>query len=234
MDKNTPSGISELITRLRHDRTLTDPEFAALIEYKDELPALTAAADEVRRSVYGDAVFLRGLIEFTNICKNDCYYCGIRCGNKKVERYRLSCEDILSCCDTGYALGYRTFVLQGGEDPYFSTDRLCRILDRIRSKYPDCMITLSVGERSKADYKAFFDAGAGRYLLRHETMKQKTAASVFLPIIFTCFGHGERIMPRTPRRKPFIPGSWKPYRSKPKWNICWIYCCSGRQRKKRL
>ena len=169
MDKNTPSGISELITRLRHDRTLTDPEFAALIEYKDELPALTAAADEVRRSVYGDAVFRRGLIEFTNICKNDCYYCGIRCGNKKVERYRLSCEDILSCCDTGYALGYRTFVLQGGEDPYFSTDRLCRILDSIRSKYPDCMITLSVGERSKADYKAFFDAGAGRYLLRHET-----------------------------------------------------------------
>ena len=162
-------SISMLIAKLRQNRDLTDPEFMTLIEYPEELPSLTAAADQVRRDVYGDSVFLRGLIEFTNICQNDCYYCGIRCGNKNAVRYRLSPEEIFACCDTGYALGYRTFVLQGGEDPYFTADRLCSILDGIRTRYPDCMITLSVGERSAEDYKAFFSAGAGRYLLRHET-----------------------------------------------------------------
>ena len=165
----TTNRYSEQINQLKNEKNLSDADFLSLIECPDELPELTAAADAVRRKVYGDAVFLRGLIEFTNVCKNNCYYCGIRCGNDKVERYRLSKEDILSCCDTGYALGYRTFVLQGGEDPYFKAKRLCDILDGIRSKYPDCMITLSVGERSREDYKAFFDAGAGRYLLRHET-----------------------------------------------------------------
>ena len=126
-------------------------------------------ADEVRRSVYGNKVYIRGLIEFTNYCKNNCYYCGIRCGNKNAERYRLTKDDILSCCNEGYDLGFRTFVLQGGEDPYYTDELICSIVAEIRSTYPDCAITLSIGEKSKESYKAFFNAGANRFLLRHET-----------------------------------------------------------------
>ena len=106
-------------------------------------------ADEVRRSVYGNKVYIRGLIEFTNYCKNNCYYCGIRCGNKNAERYRLTKDDILSCCNEGYDLGFRTFVLQGGEDPYYTDELICSIVAEIRSTYPDCAITLSIGEKSK-------------------------------------------------------------------------------------
>lgn len=126
-------------------------------------------ADEVRRSVYGNKVYIRGLIEFTNYCKNNCYYCGIRCGNKNAERYRLTKDDILSCCNEGYDLGFRTFVLQGGEDPYYTDELICSIVAKIRSTYPDCAITLSIGEKSKESYQAFFNAGANRFLLRHET-----------------------------------------------------------------
>lgn len=114
-------------------------------------------------------VFIRGLIEFTNYCKNDCYYCGIRNGNRNIERYRLGEEQILSCCEEGYSLGFRTFVLQGGEDPWFHDDRLCRIISSIKNKFPDCAVTLSVGERSYDSFKRLYDAGADRYLLRHET-----------------------------------------------------------------
>ena len=130
---------------------------------------LAAAADRVRRSVYGTDVYIRGLIEFTNYCKNDCYYCGIRHSNRHVTRYRLSKDDILLCCREGYRLGFRTFVLQGGEDPFFTDSMICDIVSEIRSSYPDCAITLSVGEKSRAAYQAWFDAGANRYLLRHET-----------------------------------------------------------------
>ena len=160
-----------LIDKLRKEHKLTAEEYKILLECQNSncLSYLQKQAQEEALSRFGNRVFIRGLIEVTNRCRNNCYYCGIRCGNDKVERYRLSKEDILSCCDTGYALGYRTFVLQGGEDPYFKAKRLCDILDGIRSKYPDCMVTLSVGERPREDYKAFFDAGAGRYLLRHET-----------------------------------------------------------------
>ena len=151
--------------KLTHDewKTLLDGRCAETAEYAAKL------AVDKRKAIYGCDVYVRGLIEISNICKNDCLYCGIRRSNKTCERYRLSEDDILSCCDDGYSLGFRTFVLQGGEDPYFKAKRLCDILDSIRSKYPDCMITLSVGERPREDYKAFFDAGAGRYLLRHET-----------------------------------------------------------------
>lgn len=126
-------------------------------------------ADAVRRQVYGDAVYLRGLIEFTNYCRNNCFYCGIRRGNSNAIRYRLTKADILTCCAEGYQLGYRTFVLQGGEDAYFTDARICDIVSSIRERYPDCAVTLSVGERSRESFREFYLAGARRYLLRHET-----------------------------------------------------------------
>ncbi len=130
---------------------------------------LRQRAVAVRQQVYGKKVYIRGLIEFTNYCKNDCYYCGIRRSNKKASRYRLSIEEILDCCKRGYALGFRTFVLQGGEDGYYTDERLCHIIGEIRSLYPDCAITLSIGEKSKESYQRYYEAGANRYLLRHET-----------------------------------------------------------------
>ena len=114
-------------------------------------------------------MYTRGLIEFTNYCKNDCYYCGIRRSNPNAKRYRLTEEEILACCENGYELGFRTFVLQGGEDPYFNDDRMVDIVRKIRAGYPDCAITLSIGEKSYESYKRFREAGADRYLLRHET-----------------------------------------------------------------
>ncbi len=158
-----------LITRLETDKNLTDSELRALLETDAHDDELREAADRVRRSVYGEDVYIRGLIEFTNCCKNDCYYCGIRRSNKNAERYRLSREEILECCAEGYDLGFRTFVLQGGEDPHYSDELICRIVSDIRKNYPDCAITLSIGEKSREGYKAYFDAGADRYLLRHET-----------------------------------------------------------------
>ena len=159
----------EIVGKLAEDRTLTDAEFTALLETDRYDAALAAEADRVRRAIYGDAVFIRGLIEFTNCCKNNCYYCGIRRDNKNVARYRLTREQILDCCAQGYELGYRTFVLQGGEDPYFTDSRVCEIVSAIRNGWPDCAITLSIGEKSRESYQAYFDAGADRYLLRHET-----------------------------------------------------------------
>ena len=162
--------MKSLIDKLRKNRDLTDEELIRLLESGSEInELLAAAADEVRRQVYGDKVYLRGLIEFTNYCRNDCYYCGIRRSNGAADRYRLTKEQILECCAEGYELGYRTFVLQGGEDPYYTDERVCDIVSTIRQKYPDCAITLSIGERSRESYQAFFDAGANRYLLRHET-----------------------------------------------------------------
>lgn len=151
-------------------KEFNDDELKQLIEYDESINQdLIKAADAVRREYYGDKVYLRGLIEFTNYCKNDCYYCGIRCGNRKANRYRLSKEEILTACKEGYELGYRTFVLQGGEDGYYNDEIICDIVSSIRNQYEDCAITLSIGERSRSSYKAYFDAGANRYLLRHET-----------------------------------------------------------------
>jgi biotin synthase len=161
--------MNPLIEQLRENRNLPDASLRLLLDTDAYDVDLRAAADEVRRSVYGDAVFLRGLIEFTNYCRNNCLYCGIRAGNRHADRYRLTGEEILSCCAEGYALGYRTFVLQGGEDPYFTDDRICEIVSSIRSAYPDCAITLSIGEKPKESYRRYYDAGANRYLLRHET-----------------------------------------------------------------
>ncbi|MHC1717540.1 MAG: [FeFe] hydrogenase H-cluster radical SAM maturase HydE [Acidaminococcaceae bacterium] len=131
--------------------------------------ALIVAARSAAIKQFGHNIYIRGLIEFTNYCKNDCYYCGIRCSNQKARRYRLTKEQILSCCESGYQLGFRTFVLQGGEDPFFTDTVMVDIIKAIKTAYPDTAITLSIGERSYASYKAMYDAGADRYLLRHET-----------------------------------------------------------------
>ena len=160
-----------LIDKLALTHSLTLSEYEYLIENRTQESAdrLRELAVSARREVYGNSVYIRGLIEISNICKNDCIYCGIRCSNKDCERYRLTKEDILSCCDEGYALGFRTFVMQGGEDPHFDDDLLCDIVSSIKQKYPDCAVTLSMGERSRESYERLFAAGADRYLLRHET-----------------------------------------------------------------
>lgn len=160
-----------LIDKLALTHSLTLSEYEYLIENRtpESADRLRELAVRVRREHYGNAVYIRGLIEISNICKNDCIYCGIRCSNRDCDRYRLTKEDILSCCDEGYALGFRTFVMQGGEDPHFDDDLLCDIVRSIKGKYPDCAVTLSMGERSRESYERLFAAGADRYLLRHET-----------------------------------------------------------------
>ena len=158
-----------LVEKLRENRDVSDGELRELIEHPGHDAALAQAADEVRRERYGDAVYLRGLIEFTSYCKQNCLYCGLRAGNKNAERYRLTEEEIMECCDEGYTLGYRTFVLQGGEDPYYTDEMICDIVSAIKKKYPDCAVTLSIGEKPRESYERYFAAGADRYLLRHET-----------------------------------------------------------------
>lgn len=164
-------NILACVDRLERERDLSDAEFAALIKCEDPeaLEYLFARARAVRDAQYGRKVYIRGLIEYSNYCKNDCLYCGIRCSNRGAERYRLSEGQILDCCRAGYALGFRTFVLQGGEDPYFTDERAVSIVSAIRREFPDCAITLSMGERGRESFQRLFDAGANRYLLRHET-----------------------------------------------------------------
>ena len=160
-----------LIEKLEKEHSLSVEEYEFIIENRSEESAalLREKADRVRRKIYGTDVYIRGLIEISNFCKNDCLYCGIRKGNKTCERYRLTEEEILSCCEQGYELGFRTFVMQGGEDAYFNDERMCRIISEIKRRYPDCAVTLSLGEKSRESYRKLFDAGADRYLLRHET-----------------------------------------------------------------
>lgn len=161
--------MTNLVEKLKAQRTLSHQEFYELLSTDAFDTSLIKSADEIRREIYGDEVYIRGLIEFTNYCKNNCYYCGIRCANTNTKRYRLSKEEILDCCREGYELGFRTFVMQGGEDPYFTDERICDIVSTIRKEFPDCAITLSIGEKSYDSYLAYFKAGANRYLLRHET-----------------------------------------------------------------
>ncbi len=160
----------ELIDRLERENNLTAGEYLELIRARGQVRDYAAGrAVEVKKKYYGNKVFLRALIEFTNCCSNNCYYCGIRAGNSRAERYRLTPEEILSCAREGYELGFRTFVMQGGEDPYYTDDILCGIIGEIKSCFPDCAVTLSLGERSSESYRALKKAGADRYLLRHET-----------------------------------------------------------------
>lgn len=161
--------MNNLVDKLFETGDLSDDELKILIESDEFNEPLAEAADIRRRENYGDKVYIRGLIEFTNYCRNNCYYCGIRRDNKKAERYRLTKDEILLCCDEGYRLGFRTFVMQGGEDPYYTDEMICDIVSKIKSRYSDCAVTLSIGEKPRESYQAFFDAGADRYLLRHET-----------------------------------------------------------------
>lgn len=163
--------MKELIDKLEETRSLRRDEWVSLI--RGRTPALEEYLFERARRIcilhYGHSVYIRGLIEFTNYCANDCYYCGIRRSNLHAERYRLTKEQILSCCEHGYKLGFRTFVLQGGEDGWYTDARMTNIVSAIRTRWPDCAITLSIGERSYESYRMLYEAGADRYLLRHET-----------------------------------------------------------------
>ncbi len=167
MDKQLVS----LIEKLDKQHSLTLEEYQFLIEYhtKESDRILADCAVRTRKEIYGNTVFIRGLIEISNICKNDCLYCGIRKSSRYCERYRLTEEEILLCCEEGYELGFRTFVLQGGENGYDTDERLYTLLREIKRRFPDCAVTLSLGERSRESYQKLYNAGADRYLLRHET-----------------------------------------------------------------
>ena len=163
------SQLREIINTLRKRSDASDEQLKALIENGGCDSELFAAADETRRERYGTDVYVRGLIEFTNYCRNDCFYCGIRRSNKNVPRYRMTPDEIMSCCEKGYRLGFRTFVLQGGEDMFFTDEIMCGIISSLHGRFPDCAITLSLGERPRESYERYFRAGARRYLLRQET-----------------------------------------------------------------
>ena len=165
--------MNDLIEKLNKEQNLTNDELKTLLETNKFDEELRISADLVRKKFYEDKVYVRGLIEFSNFCKNNCYYCGIRRDNKNAVRYRLTKEQIIDCCKEGYELGFRTFVLQSGEDPYYTDEKIIDIVSNIRRNHPDCAITLSIGEKSKDSYQAFFDAGANRYLLRHETASEE-------------------------------------------------------------
>lgn len=174
--KMTCSGMEikmpEVVDKLIEFHKLNRDECAELLKYSENAEVrdrLSSEAVKLRKEYYGDKVFTRGLIEFTNYCKNDCYYCGIRRSNANADRYRLTKEEIFDCCRNGYELGFRTFVLQGGEDGYYTDERMADIVRCIRRDYPDCAITLSIGEKSYESYRMYKEAGADRYLLRHET-----------------------------------------------------------------
>ncbi len=166
--------MKELIDKLEREQALSLDEYTSLVENRTSKLSeyLFQKSREASKKFYGNDIYLRGLIEFTNYCKNDCYYCGIRRSNRNASRYRLTKEQILSCCREGYELGFRTFVLQGGEDGHYSDEVLLSIIREIKKTYPDCALTLSIGERPYGSYKEFYDAGADRYLLRHETADQ--------------------------------------------------------------
>lgn len=164
-----------LIDKLAAEHSLNLDEYKFLVDNMSESVAKYAAdlAVALRKEVYSNEIFIRGLIEISNICKNDCLYCGIRHSNKSCERFRLNKEEILGCCEEGYALGFRTFVLQGGEDGAFTDELLCSLIEAIKVKYPDCAVTLSLGERSRESYEKLKNSGADRYLLRHETADEE-------------------------------------------------------------
>ena len=171
MITKTTTNNKDLISRLESEHSLSRDEWYQLLDtYSDEDRLYAASKARVLAdTIYGKDVFIRGIVEFSNICKNNCYYCGLRAANSKLERYRLSEEDIYECCRQGYEYGFRTFVLQSGEDLHYDTEMICRIVSTLKKDFPECAITLSIGEKSYEEYKAYREAGADRYLLRHET-----------------------------------------------------------------
>ena len=167
--------MNTLAQKLINEKKLTVEEYEQLITNPspEVRELLRAEAVKLATKYYGKDIYMRALIEFTNICKNDCYYCGIRASNKNCERYRLSPDEIYECAAIGHELGFRTIVLQGGEDLHYTDDLMVEIISTIRNKYPDSAITLSIGEKEKSTYQKYFDAGANRYLLRHEAANKK-------------------------------------------------------------
>ena len=167
--------MKKLIDRLHVTGSLDREQWIQLLSERSEETDQYARdlGNKVRQQIYGNDIYVRGLVEFTNYCKNDCYYCGIRRSNKNAQRYRLTEEDILLCCQQGYELGFRTFVLQGGEDGYYTDERLLSIIHKIKAEYPDCALTLSIGEKSEESYRDYREAGVDRYLLRHETADEE-------------------------------------------------------------
>jgi biotin synthase len=161
----------ERIDLLNREKHLSFEDWQALLSTWTDGDRVYAGelGEELARRRFGRKIFMRGIVEFSNCCRNDCLYCGLRRSNRNLERYRLREEEIFTCCAAGYANGFRTFVLQGGEDPLFSTERMVKVVAELRRRYPDCAVTLSIGELERADYQRLYDAGADRYLLRHET-----------------------------------------------------------------
>ncbi len=170
-ERKTCGSNRERIDRLNETKSLPRDEWGKLLSgwTDSDREYASGIARSLAQARFGKYIFVRGIVEFSNFCRNDCFYCGIRCSNRLAERYRLTEEEILECCDAGYRYGFRTFVLQSGEDVFFTVRKMSGIVAAIRRKFPDCAITLSLGEMSRADYQALFDAGADRYLLRHET-----------------------------------------------------------------
>lgn len=164
-------GMKDLIEKLYRNNYLEKKEIIYLLDHinEEEQQILFNRANETRLKYYGNYVYMRAIIEFSNICKQDCMYCGIRKSNKKAKRYRLSKEQILECCEEGYKLGYRTFVLQGGEDDWYTQEKLAEIIKEIKDRYEDVALTLSIGEKSYEEYEILHKCGADRFLLRHET-----------------------------------------------------------------
>ncbi|MEE0856599.1 MAG: [FeFe] hydrogenase H-cluster radical SAM maturase HydE [Ruminococcus sp.] len=175
--------VKEIINKLAETTCAEREELIFLLKNitPGEHELLRAAAQSAARQSFGNKIYIRGLIELTNICKNDCYYCGIRRSNAKAVRYRLSREQILDCCKTGYSLGFRTFVLQGGEDGFYNDDLMCEIVREIKAAYPECAVTLSLGERGEESFRRLKEAGADRYLLRHETADEAHYALLHPP-----------------------------------------------------
>lgn len=160
-----------LVDKLENENILSQNEFVELFQSRTEEVSeyLFKKAVDIRDRYYGRDIYIRGLIEISNYCRNNCFYCGIRADNRNILRYRLYKDDIITCCKKGYEMGFRTFVMQGGEDVYYTDERMVDIVSSIKNLYPDCAVTLSLGERSRESYEALFKAGADRYLLRHET-----------------------------------------------------------------
>ncbi len=162
--------MKKIIDALCKTKKLTKEELSAVLDISEEdREYLSQRAREISIAEFGKKIYLRGLIEISSYCKNDCYYCGIRRSNHNAQRYRLTPEEILLCADKGYELGFRTFVLQGGEDIWYSDNVICSVVEGIKSRHEDCAVTLSLGEKSYESYKKYYDSGADRYLLRHET-----------------------------------------------------------------
>ncbi len=169
--RGVPMTNKEKIDCLARGEMLSKQQLSQLLDTytRDERLYAAKKARAMADQYYGKKIYFRGLIEFTNYCKNNCYYCGIQASNRNIQRYRMDPATIYECCEWGYRAGFRTFVLQGGEDPYFTDERITELVSTIRQRYPDCAITLSIGEKSRESYQKYFDAGANRYLLRHET-----------------------------------------------------------------